>query len=97
MAVTRTTERGLADAAAPVFDVDIQASDIIVRSHRKICYENGKARAIAWMSRGQMQTVLVCEIDDDDDADADSDADADADAECGALNIRQRLDWRFEV
>jgi len=26
---------------APVFDVDIQASDIIVRSHRKICYENG--------------------------------------------------------
>ena len=41
MAVTRTTERGLADAAAPVFDVDIQASDIIVRSHRTICYENG--------------------------------------------------------
>ena len=29
------------DAAAPVFDVDIQASDIIVRSHRTICYENG--------------------------------------------------------
>ena len=49
------------------------------------------------MSHGQMQTVMVCEIDDDDDADADSDADADADAECGALNIRQRLDWRFEV
>ena len=43
------------------------------------------------MSRGQMQTVMVCEIDDDDYADAD------ADAECGALNIRQRLDWRFEV
>ena len=29
------------DAAATVFDVDIQASDIIVRSHRTICYENG--------------------------------------------------------
>lgn len=26
---------------APVFDVDIQASDIIVRSHRTICFENG--------------------------------------------------------
>jgi lipoprotein-anchoring transpeptidase ErfK/SrfK len=41
LAVTRTTERGLADAAAPVYDIDICASDIIVRSHRTICYENG--------------------------------------------------------
>ncbi len=41
------------------------------------------------MSRGQMQTVMVCEINDD--------ADADADAECGALDNGQRLGLMFEV
>jgi hypothetical protein len=44
--VSQKDARGLvqllqADAAAQVIDVDIQASDIIARSHRTICYKNG--------------------------------------------------------